>query len=120
MQDYQAMNDRPAETHVTTFLKATLKNAAVNVPKLEVMAREAGLLGEGQRIAMRSRSEWQRVLSAYSRCGTDLERAAVGFGSCRATVRLRHLRRVKPRRLRRLSASQFVPSGAFQLIGSRG
>jgi hypothetical protein len=44
------MNDRPAETRVTTFLKATLKNTAVNVPNLEVMAREAGLLGEHQRI----------------------------------------------------------------------
>jgi hypothetical protein len=45
------MNNPPAESRVTTFLKGTLKNAAVSVPKLEVMARAAGLLGEHQRIA---------------------------------------------------------------------
>jgi hypothetical protein len=41
---------RSAETRVTTFLKGALGVAAVEVPKLEVMAREAGLLGERQRI----------------------------------------------------------------------
>jgi hypothetical protein len=50
MQDYKAMNDRPAETCVTTFLKGALADAAVGVPKLEAMARAAGLLGERQRI----------------------------------------------------------------------
>jgi hypothetical protein len=65
MQDYQAMNDRPAETRVTTFLKATLKNAAVSVPKLEVMAREAGLLGERQRIT--SAKQFRQAKSAPPR-----------------------------------------------------
>jgi hypothetical protein len=50
MQDYQAMNDRPAETPVTAFLKGALADAAVDVPKLQAMARAAGLLGERQRI----------------------------------------------------------------------
>jgi hypothetical protein len=44
------MNDPLAETRVTAFLKGALADAAVDVPKLEVMAREAGLLGERQRI----------------------------------------------------------------------
>src|SRR6202023_591855 len=40
----------PSETKVTQFLRDALAEDALGVPKLEVMARAAGLLGEGQRI----------------------------------------------------------------------
>src|SRR5713226_6830273 len=45
-----AMNDRPVESIVAEFLKDALAVDALGVPKLEAMARAAGLLGEGQRI----------------------------------------------------------------------
>ena len=40
----------PSETKVTQFLRDSLAEDAVGVPKLEMMARAAGLLGEGQSI----------------------------------------------------------------------
>src|SRR6516165_4130342 len=49
-KDWEAMKDPPAESRVTAFLKGALADAAVGVPKLEVMAREVGLLGERQHI----------------------------------------------------------------------
>src|ERR1700738_3409829 len=39
-----------SETKVTEFVRDALAEDALGVPKLEVMARAAGLLGEGQRI----------------------------------------------------------------------
>jgi hypothetical protein len=68
------MNDRPAETRVTTFLKGTLKNAAVSVPKLEAMARAAGLLGERQRIA--NAKPFRRAKSALG-----IQSVRNGFGA---------------------------------------
>jgi hypothetical protein len=44
------MKEPSAESRVTAFLKAALAGAAVDVPKLDVMARRAGLIGERQRI----------------------------------------------------------------------
>jgi len=41
---------RPSEVLVTKFLRDALTADALGVPKLEAMARAAGLLGEGQRI----------------------------------------------------------------------
>jgi hypothetical protein len=49
---------RTSEAAVTDFLRAALTADAVGVPKLDAMAREAGLLGAGQRIG---------TLLAYSR-----------------------------------------------------
>jgi hypothetical protein len=40
----------PSETKVTQFLRDALAEDALGVPKLEVMARAAGLLGERQSI----------------------------------------------------------------------
>ena len=40
----------PSETKVTQFLRDSLAEHALGVPKLEVMARAAGLLGEHQSI----------------------------------------------------------------------
>jgi hypothetical protein len=114
MQDYQAMNDRPAETRVTTFLKGTLKNAAVSVPKLEVMARAAGLLGERQRI-----SNAKPFRKAKSALGIQSVRDRFGAGGG-WLWKLPRDREASAVLLRRLDASQFVPSGAFHSIGSRG
>src|ERR1700704_4658237 len=44
------MTVRPAEAHVVKFLRAALRERARAVNKLELKARAAGLLGEGQRI----------------------------------------------------------------------
>jgi hypothetical protein len=44
------MKDPPAESRATDFLRSALAGAAVDVPKLDVMAREGGLLGERQDI----------------------------------------------------------------------
>ena len=56
------------EVPVTKFLRDALTVEALGVPKLEAMARAAGLLGEGQRITQaklfrqRSQSEQQPFL----------------------------------------------------------
>ena len=44
------MTSRPHAVYVTEFLRNVLAGGALGVPKLEAMARAAGLLGEGQRI----------------------------------------------------------------------
>ena len=44
------INVRPAETDVVNFLRAALGGRARPVAKLEVKARAAGLLGDGQQI----------------------------------------------------------------------
>jgi hypothetical protein len=44
------MTSRPHAVIVTEFLRNVLSSGALGVPKLEAMARAAGLLGEGQRI----------------------------------------------------------------------
>jgi hypothetical protein len=46
----RAMNEGPVKPSVTQFLRDALADTALSVPKLEAMARAAGLLGEGQRI----------------------------------------------------------------------
>jgi hypothetical protein len=101
---------------MTGFLRDALAVDALGVLELEAMARAAGLLGEHQRI---TNAKPFRALSAYNPSGTDLVLAERGSGSCRATMELRQLCRVKPRRLRRLSASGSEPIGAFHSIGSR-
>jgi hypothetical protein len=44
------MTSRPHAVIVTEFLRNVLAGGSIGVPQLEEMAREAGLLGEGQRI----------------------------------------------------------------------
>ena len=106
------MPSRRSEVFVTEFLRDALGVGALGVPKLEARARAEGLLGERQRIS--TAKPFRKAKSAlghtvdpgriWTRRGVALEIATI----------------VKPRRLRRLNASQFAPSGAFHSIGSRG
>jgi hypothetical protein len=62
---------RPSEVLVTKFLRDALTADALGVPKLEAMARAAGLLGEGQE---------------YDPFGMASGQAVDGFGDCRPVL----------------------------------
>jgi hypothetical protein len=69
------MNDPPAQTRVTAFLKGALADAPVDVASLEVKARAAGLVGERQRI-----TNAKQFRHAKSAIGIPLARNGFGPG----------------------------------------